>query len=103
MHCQRGWNHHSIRTENNHSPHQLFVRGSLLLREEYGVEEEGIVPQASSVNVPETQFALLDEHYDTLCQHVNPLAPSDNYGIELYQQALQVIANIVSMNPSRYS
>ena len=24
---QRGWNHHSIRTESNKSPHQLFVQG----------------------------------------------------------------------------
>ncbi len=114
---QRGWNHHSIRTEGNHSPHQLFVHGSLSLQrsgltaldfseqvsDDYGVDEQGIPMASSTVNVRESQFALLDEHYDFLRQQVNPMASSENYGIDLYQRALHIIADLVSQNRSSYN
>ena len=51
-----GWNHHSIRTEHNRSPYQLFVEGSLSLQRsglialdffnqvdaDYGIDNEGL-------------------------------------------------------------
>ena len=106
---QRGWNHHSIRTEGNHSPHQLFVQGSLTLQrsglvaldfaqqidDSYGVAEEGLVTDESRVDVPESLFEMHHHTYEYLCQQVNPLVPSENYAIELYEQALQVIGDVL--------
>ena len=107
---QRGWNYHSIRTEGNHSPHQLFIQGSLTLQRSslvaldfseqiddgYGIEEEGLVPDESQVDVPESIFEISDVQYEQLCQQVHPLSPSENYGIDIYEQALQFISEISS-------
>ena len=104
---QRGWNHHSIRTEGSHSPHQLFVQGFLTLQrsglvaldfaeqvdESYGVEEDGLVGDESQVNVPESLFELHHQHYERLCLQINPLSSSENYGIEIYEQTLQFISD----------
>jgi hypothetical protein len=73
---QKGWNHHSIRTEGNRSPHQLFVQGSLTLQrsglvaldfgeqvdDNYGVEENGLVHD-EQVTVPESLFEVHERHY----------------------------------------
>ena len=60
---QKGWNHHSIRTEGNHSPHHLFVHGYLQrsglvaldfaeqIDSSYGIDEEGLISKESHVNV----------------------------------------------------
>ena len=103
---QRGWNHHSIRTEGSHSPHQLFVQGFLTLQrsglvaldfaeqveESYGVEEDGLVGDESQVNVPGL-FELHHQHYERLCLQINPLSSSENYGIDIYGQTLQFISD----------
>ncbi len=111
-----GWNHHPIRTEHNHSPHQLFVQGALTLQRSglvamdffdqvggyYGVEEQGLTTDDEGVHVPACQFQLRDDHYEALRQQINPLTPCEDYGISLYQRTLQFITNIVSHNPTLY-
>ena len=117
-HFHEGWNHHAIRTERNMSPYQLFISGALRLQrsglaaldffeavdEEYGLEEEGLVPNEDvGVVVPHNTFALVDEHQQELLQSVNPLVDSNNYGIELYEQTLQFVRLKVHQHPLLYS
>lgn len=62
----------------------------------YGVDEEGLAgdDDDDTVVVPENEFGLTNEQFQQLRQHVNPLADSDNYGIELYEQTIQFILNL---------
>ena len=102
---RNAWNHHQVRTAHQKSPHQLFTAGLLLLQHSgltaldcfnevdhsYGIDEEG--PEASdeegTVVVPELNFQLSPTDYQRLRDHVDPLSPSENYGIDLYEQTVQ--------------
>jgi hypothetical protein len=102
---RNAWNHHRVRTAHQKSPHQLFTAGLLLLQHSgltaldffnevdhsYGIDKEG--PEASdeegAVVVPELNFQLSPTDYQRLRDHVDPLSPSENYGIDLYEQTVQ--------------
>ena len=84
--------------EGSPSPHQLFVHGYLTLQmsglvaldfteidSSYGIDEVGLISEESHVNVPESSIIIPTRDYEHLCQQVNPLASSENYGIELYE------------------
>ncbi len=119
---EESWNNHSLRTEHGHSPHQLFVAGSLLLQrsgavaldffdgvneEEYGVDEEGLgigsADDTGEVEVAESRLQLTPEHMVQLQQAINPLADSENYGIELYENTLHFIRTLVQSHPRLYT
>ena len=107
---QKAWNHHRIRTAHHKSPHQLFTAGLLLLQHSrltaldffdqvdgsYGIFEEG--PETSdgeeTVFVPELNFQLSTTDYLHLCDSVDPLSPSHNYGIDLYEQVVHFIESL---------
>lgn len=108
---QNGWNSHGIRTEHGQSPNQLFVAGILHLREsrttaldyydsinsdQYGVDEQGLVAsdETDAVVIPENPFGLTEQQMHQLQQQVNPLAPSQNHGIELYESTVEFIYNL---------
>ena len=74
---KEGWNHHPIRTERGLSPHQLFVAGTLRLRnsglialdffddidEDYGLDEDGLMSESDSgVDIPDVRFSLTVQH-----------------------------------------
>lgn len=114
---QESWNNHSIRTEHNRTPHQLFIGGSLRLQRsglvaldffqqvdsQYGTEEEGLLAaEDGNVNVPQCCFELNESHHTELRQQVDPETTSNCYGIDLYQQALQFIFQTVADNPEIY-
>lgn len=99
---QQGWNHHGIRTARHRSPEQLFVPGSLRLylvavdffhhvNEDYGVSNNDPVPseEPHQVLIPENRFSIESNEFSDLVEEVNPLSDSDNYGIELYLQAIE--------------
>ena len=102
-----GWNNHSLRSEHNQTPLQLFTAGMLEYMNSgldemkgfemayYGVEEAGIVPSQSEdsegVQIPPVSFPLSDAQLTTLRNTVNPLTDSDSYGIDLYQLTLTLI------------
>ena len=107
---REGWNHHSIRTENNLTPHQLYVRGTLSMHssglsaldfldevdETYGidhVDDAEANVESETVTVPESILTISDAVLQELAQRVNPLAESDNYGIDLYQEAVDVLTH----------
>ena len=102
---QECWNHHSVRTENNMSPHQIFTAGSLHLQraglhaldffdnvdDTYGAYDDFVEQDDHAVNVSSNHFQLSDDAFAQLCHNVDPRAPSTNFGIELYLQALSFI------------
>ena len=62
----------------------------------YGVVEDGLVPAAGTadeegVHVPPLNVTLTDAQSTYLLNTVNPLADSDAYGMDLYQQTLDII------------
>lgn len=108
---QESWNHHAISTENNLTPMQLFVGGFTLLTQQNGdratctsasTGSSGVsnlatgIPAISpapivTVDVPHMLFipcAVLQQGL----QQINPLAPSANFGLDLYQQAITIFA-----------
>ncbi len=103
-----GWNHHPIRTAHHRSPHQLFTAGALLLQhsqlsaldffhhvdDHYGVDEDGPIPaeEDTGIVIPEINFQVGEERFARLRQNVDPCAPSENYGMDLYEQTLQCIS-----------
>ena len=104
-----GWNHHSIRTESNLTPHQLYVQGTLSMHSSglsaldfldevddmYGVDDmddvEASVRGPETVTVPESILTVSDAVLQELAQRVNPLSASDNYGIDIYQEAVDML------------
>ena len=71
----------------------------------YGVEDDDSAVEQDdyTVYVPPNRFALTEEHFAQLQSRVNPLAESDNFGIELYLQTLAFLCSVVSNNPSLYT
>lgn len=102
-----GWNNHGIRTAGRHSPRQLFVSGTLALQHSgqaavdflqdvdlsYGIDSQSPTPleEDPGVVIPENRLSLPPETLSQLQATVDPLAPSDNHGIELYEQALSIV------------
>ena len=98
--------------------HQLYVAGTLRLRnsgliavdyfddvdEDYGFDEDGLTSETDNgVEVPDVRFSLTIEHMGMLLDRIDPLALSDNFGVNLYHLTLQFIADIVGSNPNVYS
>lgn len=108
---QEAWNHHSLRTERNSSPHQLYTAGILRLQQanlqardffddvdgDYGIEENFAVSQnaGTGVNVPESRLHVGVEAHELLQSQINPLTESENFGIELYESAVQLLQTIL--------
>ena len=104
---QDSWNNHHIRTERGMTPRQLFTDGALRLRnsgrvavdffdnvpDDYGIEEEGITASdREGVQIPSSRAHVSDEQLSELQECVDPLSDSENFGIDLYQQAVQLIS-----------
>ena len=68
----------------------------------YGTVEQGLVAEDDSIQVPQCDFSLTEEHYIELQQAVNLLQSSDNYGIELYEETVGFITLVVAQNPIIY-
>ena len=104
------WNNHRIRTAHNKSPHQLFTAGLFLLQhaqltamdffeevnESYGLDNDGplSLDEEATLAVPHLNFELQSGDLEHLRQTVDPLARSDNFGIELYEQTVHFISHI---------
>ena len=53
-----------------------------------------MVGSDEDITVPERRIVLSAQQEDSLQQALNPLSESDNYGIELYEQALEFLRTI---------
>ena len=113
------WNHHGVRTESGQTPHQIFTAGSLRLRhsglsaldffdtvpESYGVDNDlGVADDAEAngdpegVEIPATELDISPEQASELRSTVNPLAESENFGIDLFVQTVEVLRSFVFFN-----
>jgi hypothetical protein len=112
---REGWNHHSIRTENNLTPHQLYAQGALSMHSSglsaldfldevddmYGVDDvEASVSGPETVTVPESILTVSDAVLQELAQRVSPLSASDNYGIDMYQEAVDILTQHFAIDAS---
>lgn len=103
----QGWNSHGIRTAQHLCPQQLFTQGVLRLHhsglvaldfmdnvgQSYGVDPDGprsLDENLAAVRVPENTLHFSDEVLTRLHASVDPLAETNNHGIELYEHALLI-------------
>ena len=110
-----GWNFHSLRTEGNLSPYQMWISGVVSdhfashtgvrdildseVSESYGVdpcstcvlEDDTVEVTVSEVNSP-----LNAEEMEGLRDNVNPLAISSDYGVDLFLRATCYIAKRIA-------
>ena len=62
--------------------------------EYYGIEEHGVaVNDREGIEIPSSSVILSDAQLHQFQDIVNPLTESDNFGIELYLQALDISSN----------
>ena len=108
-----GWNHHSIRTEHNATPLQLFSAGALRLQnsgvvavdffdhvlENYGLEEEGIAGNDGGIEIPVNHIQLSATQYSELQSIIDLLRESENFGIELFERTLDFLPKVVTGRP----
>lgn len=72
--------------------------------DQYGVEDDSsAVEDEYTVHIPPNRFSLTEEHLAELQSSVNPLAESDNFGINLYLETLTFLRTLVSNNPNLYT
>lgn len=105
---KNAWNHHSLRTMHNSSPYQLYTSGALRLQQSnlpaldffdnvdttyYGVDEDVLSAQASaeSVSVPDNRLNITPENLTLLQLQIDPLAESDNFGMDIYAATIRFL------------
>ena len=58
----------------------------------YGIDEEAPVPSDdTTIEIPVTAYEVTDANYTLLQNTVDPLGPSNEYGVDLYEQTLNLI------------
>ncbi|XDV17579.1 hypothetical protein PO909_023414 [Leuciscus waleckii] len=82
----RTWDNHSLSTEGNRSPNQLWLAGQVM----------GPQQIQNTVLVPEAPPALQDEIEAYLSQTIDPFMSSDVFGIDIYIQCLRSAQNYLA-------
>ncbi len=105
------WNNHGLRTERGMNPQQLFTAGVLQMRhsglvavdffnqvsDEYGSESDeesfGLIDinDIEGVFIPESSLSPTELQLAELQEHVNPLTYTEDYGVSLYIETLQIV------------
>ena len=108
------WNSHPIRTANHKSPQQLFITGALVLQqsgltamdffeeidEDYGIDPDGPTAGDEDQNgivIPQTTLKFSDADNILLSQSVDPLGPSQDFGIDLYERTVALITTFTPL------
>ncbi|XP_062506465.1 uncharacterized protein LOC134183036 [Corticium candelabrum] len=109
------WNAHPLRTEHNWTPRQIWVNGVVHHERahqtavsdipnaaqddiaQFGIDPDGPITRdeedsSSVVTVP--QIVPSRDDYHRLMLSVDPLSPSDEFGIDLYLQTTNVLLDI---------
>ncbi len=103
---QSCWNNHPLSTEGNRTPIQLYAGGSLgssLFDEDidlqtYGVDIDLLIPEGEEdacITVPETRIDLSEDSVQILRATVNPQQPCNDFGVELYKNAVQTVYQLL--------
>lgn len=107
-----GWNFHSLSTESNLSPYQMWISGAIADRfstfigvrdildsevdEFYGVDPCGsgclLEDDSVEITVPEIDVPLMAEEMERLKENVNPLDQSSGYGTDLFIRTARFVA-----------
>ena len=119
------WNKHSIRTERNWSPEQIWFNGMIDrvngrlaavadVRSDANItghEHEwfGFDPDAppppddglSTVEVNEVNLDLPDNFISRLSNEINPLENSSSFAIDIFQRTLEFLENLLSNHSSQ--
>lgn len=105
---QEGWNHHRVRTEGL-SPHQLFTQGVIQTQmslnfdevdDDFGVDDDNPIPDDyEAVDVPDIRVDLSAAALTRLHQ-IDPLQQCSDYGVSLYLEAVDIIAQDMQSNSS---
>uniref|UniRef100_A0A0F8AE44 Integrase core domain-containing protein n=1 Tax=Larimichthys crocea TaxID=215358 RepID=A0A0F8AE44_LARCR len=100
-----GWDNHPLRTEQNMTPNQLWELGQIqhpipdpedLNIPEIDWEQSGDVSELHhGVNVPQFESPLSPEQLRLLKEHIDPLQPSQNNGVDIYLETLAYVENLV--------
>ena len=103
------WNNHPIQTAHHKCPQHLFTAGALCLQHsgllaldfcdnvdnDYGVDPNEPIAtdndDCNGITIPQTTLKFSEADDTLLQQTVGPLTSLDNYGIDLYEQALVLI------------
>ena len=106
------WNEHPMRTERNWSSIQMWTNGMVDIRnhgfsgavgvsgsaeevqdlEWYGYDSDAPIPSDDGMSTVEVDdIDLPDLEVDELTCQINPLAYSDSFGIDIYEQALSLV------------
>ena len=113
---QQGYDNHSIRTESNMTPVQLWVLGlssshstyimdnlELTSVNAYGIDFDGPLPSAgysrdtwrdNAVEVPEIPCPLSEVQLQQLHSQINPLGESSCHGIDLFIRTVQIMQEV---------
>ena len=106
---QDAWNHRSLRTEGNSTPHQLFTSGILALCNagmialdfledvndhcviNSGISQLIVMMMDENLTVYPINMEFTQQQITPLQQNIDPLATSENYDVEIYQKALNCL------------
>lgn len=114
------WNKHPMRTERNWSPERMWTNGMIdatnqnllavadVRNDNIGIQDldwYGHDPHAplppddglSTVEVNEIQVDLPEEIIQALYQEINPCTESSTFGVDVYQIALNLVENMLSL------
>ena len=100
------WNNHPIRTARHKTPLQLFTARFLVLQtsnvdafdyaeavySNYGLDPDITVIPNEAVVVPENPIKFSVSNIQALKIAIDPLSVSDDHGIDIYEQTLQLIS-----------
>lgn len=97
---RESYSHHRLRTENNMSPYQLWVRGMAQLNsddtaiqgvmddatDQYGIDWDGpcVAEMTESVEVPITNCPITQQQLEELNEMIDPIQNCHDYGVSLY-------------------
>ncbi|XP_030250448.1 uncharacterized protein LOC115567738 [Sparus aurata] len=101
------WDNHSIRTEKNLTPNQLWQVGQSLNPVEDPDPEGILIPESQweesgftdephpGVNVPILDNPLLDPEMIQLEDNIDPLQESESFGVDIYLHTVQYVENLL--------
>ena len=94
------WNNHPISGERNFSPNQLFIHGALqqniTIDSPYDPSDTTTIPDSNeAVSVPRVTFKPCHQLEQQL-RLVNPLAPSNNCGRDVYYLVINIVGHHLS-------
>ena len=70
-------------------------------QETFGIDWDGPLPDVTCdthVEVSSVELPLTNHEYTELCEHIDPLAESSEYGIDIYLNCLQFVRRKLSIH-----